>query len=343
MKKIFAILLACAMFLSLLASCGTMQAGMVDLEAYPQDVIYDDVAAPVIGYVPTTGENELRTELGDNPSEYDGSLDWTDFAWYLERVGDPVDTSQNKDSDEDGFTDSYATTRTVKVQRKAADGNVYTINTANEFMAFLQIRKVNKGATFFSEKKVEKKNNENDVLVDNNITVKYVISDNSTFYFENVTIKLATDVVINQLAEGVTKVEDVADFKTTNQTPVINAAAYFKGTFDGQRHVISGVYFSCKDSGERALFGPISGGTVNVLNLSVVDSLVVTATAAANNVGVLFAVVSGTTNITFENVYVDDIHLGGMTALQGLDAVYANQQAKQNSWNLHPAKSPSAM
>ena len=154
MKKIFAILLACAMFLPLLASCGTMQAGMVDLEAYPQDVIYDDVAdAPVIGYVPTTGENALRTELGDNPSEYDGSLDWADFAWYLEQVGDPDEgTSQNKDSDEDGDTDYYETTRTVTVQRKAADGNVYTINTANEFMAFLQIRKVDKGATFFSEK-----------------------------------------------------------------------------------------------------------------------------------------------------------------------------------------------
>lgn len=34
------------------------------------------------------------------------------------------------------------------------------------------------------------------------------------------------------------------------------------------------------------------------------------------------------------NVYVDDIHLGGMTPQEGLDAVYQKQEALQNSWSL---------
>ena len=49
----------------------------------------------------------------------------------------------------------------------------------------------------------------------------------------------------------------------------------------------------------------------------------------------LLSEVTAADNVFLQNVYVDDIHLGGMTAQQGLDAVYANQQAKQNSWNLH--------
>ena len=53
MKKIFAILLACAMFLPLLASCGTMQAGEMDLTVFDaqgnvQNVAFD--ASKVTGY-----------------------------------------------------------------------------------------------------------------------------------------------------------------------------------------------------------------------------------------------------------------------------------------------------
>jgi len=39
-------------------------------------------------------------------------------------------------------------------------------------------------------------------------------------------------------------------------------------------------------------------------------------------------------NVFLPNVYVDDIHLGGMSAEQGLNAVYANQTKMQNSWAL---------
>lgn len=39
-------------------------------------------------------------------------------------------------------------------------------------------------------------------------------------------------------------------------------------------------------------------------------------------------------NVFLPNVYVDDINLGGMTAEEGLNAVYNQQAARQNSWML---------
>lgn len=48
----------------------------------------------------------------------------------------------------------------------------------------------------------------------------------------------------------------------------------------------------------------------------------------------LLSAVSSVENVFLQNIYVDDLHLGGMTAEQGLNAVYTQQQAKQNSWTL---------
>ena len=38
--------------------------------------------------------------------------------------------------------------------------------------------------------------------------------------------------------------------------------------------------------------------------------------------------------VYLDNVYVDGIHLGGMTPQQAIDAVLANVYARQNSWSL---------
>lgn len=48
----------------------------------------------------------------------------------------------------------------------------------------------------------------------------------------------------------------------------------------------------------------------------------------------LIAEVKATDSVFLNNVYVDDIHLGGMTAEQGLAAVNEKLNARQNSWSL---------
>ncbi|MBE5787524.1 MAG: hypothetical protein E7324_08295 [Clostridiales bacterium] len=49
----------------------------------------------------------------------------------------------------------------------------------------------------------------------------------------------------------------------------------------------------------------------------------------------MIAEVDALQNVFLQNVYVDDIHLGGMTAEEGLNAVYSSQDARQNSWQVH--------
>lgn len=319
MKKILSVLLVCAMFLPLLASCGSLQAGELDVAEYAEEAIYE-----TIGYTPTTGDAALRKELSDDPekvkvSTFSGTLDWGDFTWYLEQVGDPVDGTETPvDSNDDEIPDSYTLTRTVTVRRKTVekdgDYSVYTISNADQFRAFFSIRY--QGKETVDDKEVDKKafslTTTEKITVDEQqydckVTTNYyfVENDTATYYFEKAKVLLDCDVVMNALDGGVTEVDSKADFARSSPyaIPAIGSTGAFKGVFDGQRHVISGVYYSCGSVGTRGFFGPLSG-EAKLLNFSIVDSYFLGSSGSdKSQIGCLTTAASGTHE--FSNIYLN--------------------------------------
>lgn len=84
--------------------------------------------------------------------------------------------------------------------------------------------------------------------------------------FEGVTIKLGCDMIINQGSSASIK----ANAATAHKWPVPAADAVFKGTFNGQDHVVSGVCLQATDS-YSSMFGA-AAGTVSFKKLSVINS-----------------------------------------------------------------------
>jgi len=87
-----------------------------------------------------------------------------------------------------------------------------------------------------------------------------------------------------------------------------------------------------KKSGKAKLLILLAAIAAAVLGFVVVKNI--QANDAAREYQALLSEVTAVENVFLQNVYVDDIHLGGMTAQEGLQAVYANQHARQNSWLL---------
>jgi hypothetical protein len=84
--------------------------------------------------------------------------------------------------------------------------------------------------------------------------------------FEGVTIKLGTDIIIN---EG-TLDEIKARGSENNSIIATNSAYEFRGIFDGQGHSLSGVYVSSAYS-YRAIFGGV-GGSAQIKNFVLENS-----------------------------------------------------------------------
>ena len=88
--------------------------------------------------------------------------------------------------------------------------------------------------------------------------------------FEGKTVKLATDIVWNELGEG----EKVTDWATTapanTWTPIGDQDNGFKGVFDGQGHTVSGLYV--KNTKYAAFFARVYGAAAAVKNVNIVDS-----------------------------------------------------------------------
>ena len=81
--------------------------------------------------------------------------------------------------------------------------------------------------------------------------------------------KLTADITVNTgvLKTDGTLADDVSSF--TTWTPIGTKSKPFTGTFDGQGHTISGLYFDNEDTNGVGLFG-INGGTIK--NVGVIDS-----------------------------------------------------------------------
>ena len=82
---------------------------------------------------------------------------------------------------------------------------------------------------------------------------------------------LMNDITVNEnvLKEDGTPADNTSNFRSW--TPIGNSSNQYTGTFDGQEHTISGLYFINTSTGYVGLFGMVeSGGSVS--NVGVVDS-----------------------------------------------------------------------
>ena len=152
-----------------------------------------------------------------------------------------------------------------------------------------------------------------DTTTDKNITISTaeqfaglseLAADEVTF--EGWTITLDADIYFN--------VGTASDFKTNTPANTWTPIAKFKGTFDGQGHVISGLYFNntTVDTGV-GLFGSLCGGTVR--DVSVVNSYF----AAKRNVGAIVGIIEDSAS-TVSGCYSDAI-------------IYANPAGDDGAWS----------
>ena len=111
---------------------------------------------------------------------------------------------------------------------------------------------------------------------------------------------------------------DIAYDKNTenNYTPIGNSQYYFKGTFDGQGYVVSGININRPTEWYQALFGWISGGALK--NIIVSDATITGLTRVGAVVGY-----AGSSN-TIENCYYRNVTFGGARDNEG-DRVRALQ------------------
>ena len=162
----------------------------------------------------------------------------------------------------------------------------YTLTTAEEFAGFMQIRQNKKGA----------------------------------YYFENVTVKLANDIILNQgtteeikarhfLALSQTDETEKAKLLPKSITALDSANALFKGTFDGQGHTIYGVYLDCTTGGAKGLFGGL-GDNGKIKNLNIENAYFNAAESKKNTGGILLARIKGTatsvSNVTVSNALMEE-------------------------------------
>ena len=125
--------------------------------------------------------------------------------------------------------------------------------------------------------------------------------------FEGITIKLGNDIVWN---EG-----DASEWGTTapakNWISIGSQASRFKGTFDGQGHTISGIYYQNDGADGTAMFECIDGGTVTnfkIVNSYFDDTRATTGSAAWSRVA---SVVATAYSGTVSNIYSDAYVSGG--------------------------------
>lgn len=112
--------------------------------------------------------------------------------------------------------------------------------------------------------------------------------NNDNEHYGNAKAVLTADITVNTdvLDESGNLVSNVSEFRSW--TPIGNSSSNaYSGTFDGQGHTISGLYFNNTETDSVGLFG-ISSGTIK--NLGVVNSYIkgnnyVGAVCGSNNVG----------------------------------------------------------
>ncbi|MBE6533684.1 MAG: hypothetical protein E7678_01755 [Ruminococcaceae bacterium] len=122
-----------------------------------------------------------------------------------------------------------------------------------------------------------------------------------TVTFEGITIKLAADMIMNP-----GKMESiVANGDSNKPFPLVDSSYPFEGTFDGQGHIVSGVYIKSAETGNKGMLGSLGGNAV-VKNLKLYNAFVTCPTAKdKSTIGTLVANIAGdNANVTISNVIV---------------------------------------
>ena len=86
--------------------------------------------------------------------------------------------------------------------------------------------------------------------------------------FRGKTIKFDADIQLNNTDEWESWDENTTGLNSW--TPIGRSAAgtYFQGTFDGQGHTVSGIYINNEEADNQALFGFVTGGTIQNVNVA---------------------------------------------------------------------------
>ena len=126
----------------------------------------------------------------------------------------------------------------------------------------------------------------------------------ATFDYEGITIKLDCDVILNAGTAEEIKARGSENYAWTQ----LNSAYLFKGTFDGQGHVVSGLYMQLGSSAVRGMFGGV-GGNATIKNLALINSYYGGPSGDGKIVlGAIVAKVSGTNaNVTLSNIWVNAV------------------------------------
>ncbi|MBQ8431615.1 MAG: hypothetical protein IJX28_01910 [Clostridia bacterium] len=140
--------------------------------------------------------------------------------------------------------------------------------------------------------------------------------------FEGVTIKLGCDVTINQGTA-----EEIRARGTNNYDwAQLNSSYFFKGTFDGQGHTISGLYMQLTTAAVRGMFGGVSGNAV-IKNFTLENSYFGGPSANKQVLGTLVAKVSSGANVTISNVTVNSLMQEGDGTLYYIGGLVGNVEA----------------
>lgn len=117
--------------------------------------------------------------------------------------------------------------------------------------------------------------------------------------FEGVTIKLGCDVVINP---GMTA-EIEARGAENHAWRQLNSNHLFKGVFDGQGHIISGLYMKLTTSAVRGMFGGV-GGNAEIKNFTLINSFFGGPSSESKNTlgSIVAKVAGGTSAVKISNV-----------------------------------------
>ena len=141
--------------------------------------------------------------------------------------------------------------------------------------------------------------------------------------------KLTKDIVVNEnvLAEdGTLNVSDTANF--ARWIPM----GFFAGTFDGQGHTISGLYFNNDTAAYVGLFGLVFSypdHITEIKNLGVIGSFF----RGGANVGSIAGSQVGYSVLTIENVFADS-RVEGNYSVGGLLGIIVDSCVVKNSYNL---------
>lgn len=295
MKKFLAILLACAMFLPILASCGSLQAGELDVEAYAQGEneiqnVAGSTGTTVTGY---TGRTEIDTSGGEydpekNPTgTYSSCSSRSRKLWALE-----IEAFYNPDGTEviDGKT--YY---------------VYEVNTAWELATFFKMMEYSNGyggddakyKTNYFNGLTGKWETELEDVIHEDVTATGMNPSHTPDYdFSNVIIRLMRDF---DMTGGQASMTTYADGR-----------AYFNGIFDGNGHVVKNRTIEY-NSNYLSMFGALMNATVK--DVAFVNCTT-DGTSGAKNVSGLAIWSAG--DVVIDNVYVGTTLKGGTGYVGGV-------------------------